>query len=266
MPTSPSTRLGLIGPAGTDTIALGDDQIRAIITQLEAVGAGFEQGTSRPAAAAALAGYFYINTSTGIVSYCTGSVWLDFQPYDSDLVAIAALATTSYGRSLLTAANAAALRTLAGLGALSTLATVGTSEISDGSVTPAKRATPVQASTTGAGVMTTPSGTAEVNCLGVSLTGTGRPVLVNWSLVANNSNSGANRSAGARIRLDGGTIIGIERTVDLLLWSGGTDRHQIAGTGIVTPSAGAHTYGMYVDSSAGSAVDFRDGEITVVEL
>lgn len=37
-----------------------------------------------------------------------------FQPLDSDLTAIAALSTTSYGRSLLAAADAAALRTLAG--------------------------------------------------------------------------------------------------------------------------------------------------------
>lgn len=37
------------------------------------------------------------------------------QPLDSDLTAIAALTTTSFGRSLLEAANAAALRTLAGL-------------------------------------------------------------------------------------------------------------------------------------------------------
>lgn len=37
-----------------------------------------------------------------------------FQPIDSDLTAIAALATTAYGRSLLVAADAPALRTLAG--------------------------------------------------------------------------------------------------------------------------------------------------------
>jgi len=41
-----------------------------------------------------------------------------YQPLDTDLTAIAALATTSYGRSLLTAANAAGLRTLAGLAAI----------------------------------------------------------------------------------------------------------------------------------------------------
>jgi hypothetical protein len=37
-----------------------------------------------------------------------------YQPLDSDLTAIAALTTTSYGRSVLTTADAAALRTLAG--------------------------------------------------------------------------------------------------------------------------------------------------------
>jgi len=38
-----------------------------------------------------------------------------FQPLDSDLTAIAALATTSYGRALLTMADAAALRSYAGI-------------------------------------------------------------------------------------------------------------------------------------------------------
>ncbi len=42
------------------------------------------------------------------------------QPLDSDLTAIAALSTTSFGRSHLTEADAAAGRTLLGLGTLST--------------------------------------------------------------------------------------------------------------------------------------------------
>jgi len=44
-----------------------------------------------------------------------------YQPLDSDLTAIAALSTTTFGRSCLTLADAAALRTLAGLGTLATL-------------------------------------------------------------------------------------------------------------------------------------------------
>ena len=42
------------------------------------------------------------------------------QPLDPDLSAIAALATTAYGRSLLTLADAAALRTIAALGTIAT--------------------------------------------------------------------------------------------------------------------------------------------------
>lgn len=42
------------------------------------------------------------------------------QPLDSDLTAIAALSTTSFGRGLLTSADASALRTSAGLGTLAT--------------------------------------------------------------------------------------------------------------------------------------------------
>lgn len=80
MPEAASTRLGLIGPSTTDAIALGDDQIRAIIAQLELVGAAFQQGTSRPAASSAMQGRFYIHTGTGVLSYCTGSVWIDYTP------------------------------------------------------------------------------------------------------------------------------------------------------------------------------------------
>ena len=51
---------------------------------------------------------------------------VSYQPLDSDLTAIAALSTTSYGRALLALADAAAARTNLGLGGAATLA-VGTS-------------------------------------------------------------------------------------------------------------------------------------------
>lgn len=78
MPEAASTRLGLIGPTGaTDPVADGDDVINAIIAQLEGVAVGFMHGMSRPAASSALTGYFYMHTGTGVVSYCTGSTWIN---------------------------------------------------------------------------------------------------------------------------------------------------------------------------------------------
>lgn len=56
------------------------------------------------------------------------------QPLDSDLTAIAALATTAYGRALLALADAAALRTAGGLGTISTQA-ANSVAITGGSVT-----------------------------------------------------------------------------------------------------------------------------------
>ena len=57
-----------------------------------------------------------------------------FQPADSDLTAIAALSTTSFGRAVLAWADAAAGRTALGLGSLATASTITTSEITDGTI------------------------------------------------------------------------------------------------------------------------------------
>lgn len=57
-----------------------------------------------------------------------------FQPLDSDLTAIAALSTTSYGRSLLALADAAAGRTALGLGSLATASVITSSNITDGTI------------------------------------------------------------------------------------------------------------------------------------
>lgn len=57
---------------------------------------------------------------TGIPTTLSGYGITDAQPLDSDLTAIAALTTTSFGRAVLALADAAALRTAAGLGTLAT--------------------------------------------------------------------------------------------------------------------------------------------------
>lgn len=57
-----------------------------------------------------------------------------YQPLDSDLTAIAALSTTSFGRALLALADAAALRTAAGVGTISTQS-AGAVSITGGSIT-----------------------------------------------------------------------------------------------------------------------------------
>lgn len=63
------------------------------------------------------------------------------QPLDSDLTAIAALTTTTYGRAFLALADAAAARTALGAGAASGLATLG----ADGILTNAQRPTTLSA-------------------------------------------------------------------------------------------------------------------------
>lgn len=73
-------------------------------------------------------------------SYIYGLLDAAKQPLDADLTAIAALSTTTFGRSLLAMADAAAVRTALSLGALALLASVGTSQITDANVTLAKLA------------------------------------------------------------------------------------------------------------------------------
>lgn len=64
--------------------------------------------------------FTFAQTPAGLLTAAAAAA--AYQPIDSDLTSIAALTTTSFGRALLTLADAAALRSTAGLGTVATLA------------------------------------------------------------------------------------------------------------------------------------------------
>jgi hypothetical protein len=84
---------------------------RALLTQADAAAARTALGLGTAAVAA---------TGDFDAAGAAAAAQAASQPLDSDLTAIAALSTTTFGRALLTMADAAALRTAAGLGSLAT--------------------------------------------------------------------------------------------------------------------------------------------------
>jgi len=94
--------------AGSDPLTLAESQITNLVADLAAKAPlASPTFTGTPAAPTAAGGTNTTQLAT------TAFVAAGFQPLDSDLTAITSLTTTSYGRSLLTTADAAALRTLA---------------------------------------------------------------------------------------------------------------------------------------------------------
>lgn len=85
-------------------------EAHTVVVDLDATDVGAD-----PAGTAASAVATHAAASDPHPTYTTAAELASYaQPLDSDLTAIAALTTTSFGRSLLAAADAAALRTLAG--------------------------------------------------------------------------------------------------------------------------------------------------------
>jgi hypothetical protein len=108
--------------------------------------------------------------------------------------------------------------------------------------------------------------TTYENFVSFNLVCTGRPVLVNFSITFNNSNSGANRQVKVKANLDG-TIIGHEITdLTALLISGSSSVATSAHSFIVTPSAGTRSFTLQVAASANSSCGLNRASMTAVEL
>lgn len=112
---TPTAHASSHASAGSDPITIAESQVTNLVADLAA---------KAPLASPTFTGTPVAPTATGGTSTTqiatTAFVAAGFQPLDSDLTAIAALSTTSFGRSLLAAADAAALRTLAALGTAAT--------------------------------------------------------------------------------------------------------------------------------------------------
>ena len=122
LPLTGTLYLGTEGddPESSPVDAFFDPALTIVAPQPITVVGGFPRRAGNPALIYVAEDTFSMRTRDedgGEVFYVTNAA-VDsdqFQPLDSDLTAIAALATTSYGRALLTMADAAALRTYAGI-------------------------------------------------------------------------------------------------------------------------------------------------------
>lgn len=82
MAVTQSSRLGIYRwSSGSDSFTRS--QLDDSHAQLEALAAGYVQGTSRPAAAAQYEGFIWHNTSTQALEYCDGSTWIGLNSYGS---------------------------------------------------------------------------------------------------------------------------------------------------------------------------------------
>lgn len=168
------------------------------------------------------------NNLSDVASASSALSNLGGQPLDSDLTAIAALATTSFGRALLTAADAAALRTAAGL---ATVASSGSaSDLSTGTLPNARLDGELQAIaglTSAADSLPyfTGSGTAAL----ATFTTAGRALVDDVDAAAQRTTLGLGTiatQASNSVTVTGGSVTGI---TDLAVADGGTGASTAAG-------------------------------------
>lgn len=163
-----------------------------------------------------------------------------YQPIDSDLTAIAALTTTSFGRALLELANAAALRSSAGVGTMSTRSTYQVQvalspnggNISAGTKKGLFRV-PIAGTVTGFAVVCDPANEPSASSVQVDLntinltTGVATSILSSVATIA----TGANVSTGGAISGSPAVAVGDLLTLDI---DQGTDGRELVATITIT--------------------------------
>lgn len=214
---------------------------------------------SRPAASAVGSGALYYSTDTHVIEQSDGSswsTWADFtalsgtyQPLDSDLTAIAALSTTSYGRSLLTLANVAALYTALSVDVDGTLAANSDTKLAS------QKAVKTY---------------VDANAGGGDVTGAGSSVLHDLAGFADTSgavleDSGVKVDTDTALAADSASRIptqhAVKTYVDAGLAGGG------GGTGFVlADSGGEETVDTVATSGASQTIDAADGNVHDITL
>ncbi len=188
-----------------------------------------------------LAGY---GISDGITA---AAVAADYQPVDSDLTSIAALATTSYGRSLLAAADDAALRTLAGtiIGTHVQAYDADLADLADGTLSGSKVGTGIDAGNITAGTL----GAGRLPLPGVATLGG----------VMRNTGSGGQFVTG--IQTDGSLIFGtpsgsgdvmgpgVEVTLNELANYAATDGGTLGPSGVIATAGDITAASLYLPGS-----------------
>jgi hypothetical protein len=115
---------------------------------------------------------------------------------------------------------------------------------------------------TAGGILTTSYATYVT----VTITATGRPVVVNMSAVYSNANSSANRTVDFRVQM-GGVTIGEELTGLYSPWVSGIQTPlSTADNFLVTPASGSRTFTLQAKASNVSSVGLFRASLTVVEL
>jgi hypothetical protein len=107
--------------------------------------------------------------------------------------------------------------------------------------------------------------TTYQNYMTISMTCSGRPVVVSFDATHENLNSGANRAVYLQSMMDG-VRVGNEIGVFSLWLSGGSASSRDGGTFIVTPSPGVRSFTFQASASANSSCSISAAQLAIFEI